>query len=91
MCGENHLWNTDVNLGSRIDKIYLTLNAGKLTSDGFVLPHDFDTTVNENGHTRENSDVDQKSGAFKVGFMPSEGHEYAFGINFVNSEWGLPL
>lgn len=90
MCSENHFGNTNVNLGSRTNKIYFTLNTEHLTSDGFVLPHNFDTTINENGHTRENSDIDQKSGAFKIGFMPSKGHEYAFGINFINSEWGLP-
>lgn len=91
MCSESHLWNVNVNLGSMMhDKFYLTVNGGYLTSDGFVLPHDFDATVNENGHTRDNSDVDQKSGSFKIGFLPTQGHEYALGVNFVDSEWGIP-
>lgn len=87
---EHNMWNAHVNIGSMVDKFYVTMNGGYLDSEGFGLPDDFDSTINEDGGKRENSDINQESGAFKVGFMPSEEHEYAFGVNFVNSEWGLP-
>ena len=87
---EHNMWNANVNLGSMVDKFYVTMNGGYLDSEGFGLPEDFDSTVNEGGGKRENSDIDQESGSFKIGFLPTQGHEYAFGINFVNSEWGLP-
>ncbi|RLC26409.1 MAG: hypothetical protein DRH21_02240 [Deltaproteobacteria bacterium] len=73
-----------------VDKFYVTINGGCLDSEGFGLPEGFDSTVNEDGGKRENSAIDQKSGSFKIGFLPTQGHEYAFGVNFVDSEWGFP-
>lgn len=87
---EHNMWNAHVNIGSMVDKFYVTMNGGYLDSEGFGLPEDFDSTVNEDGGKRENSDINQESGSFKIGFLPAQGHEYAFGVNFVNSKWGLP-
>lgn len=87
---EHNMWNANVNLGSMVDKFYVTMNGGYLDSEGFGLPEDFDSTVNEDGGKRENSGIDQKSGSFKIGFLPTQGHEYAFGVNFVDSEWDFP-
>ncbi|MFZ0447984.1 MAG: TonB-dependent receptor [Desulfatiglandaceae bacterium] len=83
-------WNTNFNLGSKVDKFYITAGGGYLNSDGFRLSHDFTPTMNENGGTRDNSDSKQWNGTFKAGFTPAEGQEFAVGVNHVKSERGLP-
>ena len=87
---DNHGKSFNVNLGSMLTKFYFTANISGLKTDGFNLSHKFQATVNENGDERNNSDNKQVSGSFKVGFLPSEGHEYAIGINKIKSEKGLP-
>ncbi|OEU82830.1 MAG: hypothetical protein BA865_09435 [Desulfobacterales bacterium S5133MH4] len=77
-------------IGSNLDKFYFTANGSFLDSDGFRLSSDFTPGKNQGDGTRENSDINQKSGGAKIGFTPVCGHEYALGINTVNSEWGLP-
>ncbi len=83
-------WNTNLNVGSKMDKFYVSASGGYLNSDGFRMSDDFTPTMNENGGTRDNSDVEQWNGAFKAGFTPAEGQEFAVGVNHVKSEWGLP-
>lgn len=87
---EHRTWDTTVNLGSRLNKFYFTAGGGYLDSDGYRLSSSFDSGLNEDGGVRENSDIMQKNGSFKVGFTPSDGHEYALGLNLIDSEWGLP-
>jgi len=82
--------DTNLYLGSRMDKFYVAVNAGFLDSDGFKVSNDFTSGPNQGDGTRNNSDILQKNAAFKVGFTPVDGHEYAIGINYINSEWGLP-
>jgi iron complex outermembrane receptor protein len=82
--------NYEAYIGSSLDKFYFTANGSFLDSDGFRLSGDFKPGENQGKGTRENSDIDQKSGAAKIGFVPAHGHEYALGINTVKSEWGLP-
>ncbi|MCD6293777.1 MAG: TonB-dependent receptor, partial [Deltaproteobacteria bacterium] len=82
--------DTNLYLGSRMDKFYVAVNAGFLDSDGYKVSNDFTHGPNQGDGTRNNSDILQKNATFKVGFTPVEGHEYAIGINYINSEWGLP-
>ncbi len=77
-------------LGSRMDKFYVAVNAEFLDSNGYRVSNDFTPGPNQGHGTRKNSDILQKSGSFKFGFTPTEGHEYAVGINHIDSEWGLP-
>ena len=80
-----------LNLGSRQGKFYFTLNTGYLDSAGYPLSHYFQPQLNENGGQRNNSYIDgQLSGAFKIGFIPAAGHEYALGVSHVNEEYGVP-
>jgi len=88
---EDNTWNLNATVGSRWNNLYFIASGGYLDSDGFRLPDKFDRAPNEDGGRRDNSDIDnQWSSSAKVGCMPFEGHEYAFGINWVDSEWGLP-
>lgn len=81
----------NLNLGSNLGKFYFTVGLGKNQADYFRLSDDFEPARNENGGHRENSDFDQRSKSFKVGFVPKEGHEYALGYNEVANHGGMPL
>jgi len=87
---EQNAYHTNFNIGSRLDKFYFTLNGSLLDSDGYRLSDDFDATTIEDGGLRDNSDVEQESGAIKIGFTPTDNQEYAFGYNTVSMEKGLP-
>ena len=81
---------TDVNLGTRQDKFYVTVSGSYTDSEGFVLSDRFDETGNEDGNRRDNSDIEDKNWAAKIGFTPTDGHEYVLGIQGVDREKGLP-
>lgn len=87
---ENNTFDVGVNVGSRLDKFYVMLNGGRVYSDGFPLSDDFDATASEDGGRRDNSDIDDWNGSAKIGFMPADRHEYAFGVQLVEREKGLP-
>jgi iron complex outermembrane receptor protein len=80
----------NLNLGARLDNFYFTAYGGWLDSDGFPISDKFEPNENEDGGTRDNSDIQRLIGSFKAGFMPADGHEYAVGINTTKSEYGLP-
>ena len=87
-----------LNLGSRLNRFYFMLGASGLSFDDYNMSDDFKPIKSplgfrgyfENGMTRDNSDTQSVSGNFKAGFMPADGHEYAFGVQHVKSERGLP-
>jgi len=87
---QSNTFNSDLYIGSRLDKFYVAANAGYLNSDGYRLSSDFTPGPNQGHGTRNNSDINQKNGSLKVGFTPAQGHEYAIGVNSIRSEWGLP-
>lgn len=87
-----------LNLGSKVDRFYVMLGGAGLSTDGYQMSDDFKPIKTpagfrgyyENGGIRDNSDSHTTSGNFKAGFMPADGHEYAFGVQHVNSDRGLP-
>ncbi len=84
-------WDSNINLGSRLGKFYCMANYGYTDQDAYVLSEHHRNGLNQSGHRRENSDIEnQNSGSFKIGFLPADGHEYALGFTRVKSEWGLP-
>ncbi len=88
---EGSRWDSNVNLGSRLGKFYCMANYGYTDQDAYVLSEHHNNGLNQKGHRRVNSDIDnQNSGAFKIGFLPADGHEYAVGFTRVKGEWGLP-
>ncbi|MDD2389642.1 MAG: TonB-dependent receptor [Desulfobacterales bacterium] len=87
---EQNAYHMNFNLGSRLEKFYFTLNGSFQDSDGYRLSDDFDANTIEDGGLRDNSDVWQESGAFKIGFTPTENQEYVFGYNTVSMEKGFP-
>ena len=88
--GQRNTFDTNLYLGSRLEKFYLAFNGGFLDSDGYLLSNNFTPGPNQAKGLRDNSDILQQNVSFRAGFEPLEGHEYAVGINHINSEWGLP-
>lgn len=86
-----------LNLGSRLDRFYVMAGLSGLDfkdfkmSDGFKRQLPGTAGYFEDGGRRDNSDMQSLSGNFKAGFMPAVGHEYAFGVQTVRSEKGLPI
>lgn len=88
-----------LNAGSRLDRVYFQAGVSGLNYDDFKMSDDFDPITSppgfrgyiERGGTRDNSDEQTVSGNIKAGFMPADGHEYAFGLQHVESERGLPV
>ncbi len=79
-----------VNLGTRQEKWYMALGASVLNLRTFNLPSDFTDTRNESGKTRNNAERKNKTGSFKIGWLPCPGHEYAIGVNAVDAEREVP-
>ena len=81
----------NTNLGLRGEKLYFILNGGYAKSEGFVLPDSFESTAEEDGEIRDNSDYEDKNISTKIGLTPAGGHEYAIGWHHVESEKGWPV
>ena len=79
-----------VNLGTRQEKWYMALGASIVDQRTFRLPDGFSDSRNESGRNRNNAERKNKTGSFKVGWMPAPGHEYAVGINAVDAERDVP-
>ncbi|NLD37726.1 MAG: TonB-dependent receptor [Desulfatiglans sp.] len=85
-----------VNLGSMIGKFYIMGGFTGLNSDYFEMSEDYvppdepDQDSPERGDERDNSYVRSHTESIKVGFMPTEGHEYALGYYKTSSDKGLP-
>ncbi|OQY19009.1 MAG: hypothetical protein B6I36_05440 [Desulfobacteraceae bacterium 4572_35.1] len=78
-------------LGYRAEHYYLMTDFSARDEDDFRLSDDYEDTNNENGEIRFNSDRQSNHVAIKLGLLPAIGHEYALGVNYVDSEWGMPV
>ncbi len=88
---EGSRWDTNVNIGSRLGKFYFMGTYGYTDQDAFVLSEHHHNDLNQSGHYRANSYIDNENTYnFKFGFLPADGQEYAVGFNRVKGGWGLP-
>jgi iron complex outermembrane receptor protein len=87
---QSNTFDSNLYVGSKQDLFYVAANVGYLNSDGYRVSNNMKVGPNQGHGTRNNSDVAQTNGSMKVGFTPAEGHEYAIGVNHVDSEWGVP-
>ncbi len=65
-----------VNLGTRSELWYASLSASGVESDGYRLPPSFRPVAAENGAARDNAASADRLYVARVGFTPSEDHEY---------------
>ena len=83
-------YRSAINLGTRQKNWYMTLGASILDQRTFRLPDGFSESRNESGENRSNAERKNKTGSFKVGWLPAPGHEYAIGVNAVDAERDVP-
>ncbi len=83
-------YRSAVNLGSRLEKWYMALGASTLNLRTFRLPDGFSDSRNESGKNRNNARRKNKTGSFKIGWLPAPGHEYAVGVNAVDAKRDVP-
>ena len=84
-----------LNVGSVMGKFYFMGGLTGLDYDEFSMSDDFTPlpltdAYYEDGGDRDNSDTQSTTESLKVGYMPTEGHEYAVGYYHIDSERGLP-
>lgn len=85
------LWNTSVNIGSKLDKWYFQVGASYLDRSDYRLPHSFTPIKSiQEGHKRDNSDSKDFQFNSKVGYTPHPGHEYTIGYVSIRSQKGVP-
>jgi len=87
---QSNTFDSNLYVGSKQDLFYVAANVGYLNSDGYRVSSNMQVGPNQGHGTRNNSDVSQTNGSVKFGFTPAEGHEYAIGVNHIDSEWGVP-
>ncbi|MFA6584514.1 MAG: TonB-dependent receptor, partial [Elusimicrobiaceae bacterium] len=82
--------DVNVNLGTKMEKFYFTAAGEYADTKGFKLSKDFTPTAVETGGIRSNSDEIRRNFSAKLGFTPSEDHEYAVAANIVSGVFGVP-
>ncbi|MDY0212142.1 MAG: TonB-dependent receptor [Desulfuromonadaceae bacterium] len=89
--GERGCYSGHLQLGHRAKHYYLMMDYSETEQEDFRLPRSYSATKNEDGGVRHNSDRERTHLALKLGLLPAEGHEYAVGLNYLDSEWGMPV
>lgn len=82
-----------LNFGSMVGKFYFMGGLSGLDFNHFKMSDDYVPPAEdspEDGGKRENSYKKSFTKSLKIGFMPTEGHEYAIGFHSTKSEKGLP-
>lgn len=86
------LWNTSLNIGSKLEKWYFQGGVSYLDRPNYRLPHSFKPIEGlQEGRTRDNSDTKDLQFNVKTGYTPKEGHEYTIGYTSIRSEKGVPV
>lgn len=81
----------NINIGSNLGKFYAQAGASYLHCDAFIMSAQYDSTKNENGTLRDNSYRTDQKYSFKVGWTPSEKHEYVIGYMNQLGQKGTPV
>lgn len=84
-------YNTSVNIGSNLGKIYFQGNFSKLKREYFPLSADFDTSKLETNFKRDNSYSNDEKVSVKIGFTPNKTDEYSINYIYQHGEKGNPI
>jgi iron complex outermembrane receptor protein len=76
-------YETTISLGSNFGKMYVQTGFSILKREYIPLSSDFNTSVLETDHRRDNSNQSDIKGSFKIGYTPNATDEYS--INYLNS------
>jgi iron complex outermembrane recepter protein len=84
-------YETKVNLGSNLGKIYLQGGFSLLQRDFVPLSSAFDTMKLETDHRRDNSYQKDIKGSFKAGYTPNATDEYSINYQYSHGSKGNPV
>lgn len=78
-------------VGSKQEKFYVSAAADYADSKGFPLSEHFSPLGSQTSDgVRQNSGYIRRNYSGKLGFTPSENHEYAFAVNSVDANYQVP-
>lgn len=77
-------------IGGRRGQWYGNATASYVNSEGYTLPDDFKPTVNEDGGARDNADSRDTVISAKIGYLPTNGDEYALSFYQQDGDKNVP-
>lgn len=89
--GEYQAYSGGSTISVRNDKFYARLSAQGNHRNKFRLSEDFKASPNQGPGTRDNSDYENGSISFLLGFEPGEDCEYAFRYSLIDKNFGIPV
>ena len=81
----------NINFGSNLGQFYIQGGYSYLHRDSYKLSSKYKPTENGSGKTRENSYRTDQKVNFKIGWTPSDQHEYVFAYINQQGEKGTPI
>jgi iron complex outermembrane recepter protein len=84
-------FETKINLGSNLGKVYIQSGFSLLQREFFPLSADFDTSALEKDHHRDNSSQNDIKGSFKAGYTPNATDEYSINYLYSHGSKGNPV
>ncbi len=84
-------YNTSVNIGSNIGKIYLLGSFSKLKREYYPLSANFDTSKLQTNLKRDNSYSEDDKASVKFGFTPNKTDEYSVNYIYQHGKKGNPV
>ena len=84
-------YETSVNLGSNLGKVYIQSGFSVLQKDYIPLSSNFDTTSLETDHQRDNSFSKDLKGSIKFGYTPNTTDEYSLNYQYSHGSKGNPV
>jgi iron complex outermembrane recepter protein len=84
-------YETKLNLGSNLGKIYLQAGFSILQKQFMPLSANFDTMKLETDHHRDNSYQKDLKGSFKIGYTPNATDEYSLNYQYSHGSKGNPV
>lgn len=90
--GVNTLWNTSLDVGTRLRKFYAQIGGSMLLRKDFRLPSSFEPIEGlQEGRHRDHSATHDYQFHAKVGFTPTDRQEYVVGYSMIRSNKDIPV
>lgn len=83
-------WQSDLNIGSRFEKLYLQAGHAYLDRQAFNTSRKYTNTSPENSGIQENSQHKDLKYSMKLGFTPNAEDSYVFSYQFQHGAKGVP-
>ncbi len=84
-------YDTKLNIGSNLGKVYLQTNFSILNRDFIPLSANFDTTALETNYKQDNSYYKDLKLSMKIGYIPNKTDEYSINYIYSHGSKGNPV